>query len=81
MRPTREHLDTTLKANQLLDEAGWVMGRVGGIRVAKGAMYAEDRTRLSLELQGVYGFRSAATHRKFIVENLKAIGVEAPSEL
>jgi peptide/nickel transport system substrate-binding protein len=64
------------KANQLLDEAGWVMGD-DGIRVAKGAMYAEDGTRLSLELQGYTAFDPLQFTEEFIVENLKAIGVEA----
>ncbi len=64
------------KANQLLDEAGWVMGD-DGIRVAKGAMYAEDGTRLSLELQGYTAFDPLQLTEEFIVENLKAIGVEA----
>ncbi|MBE0671485.1 MAG: peptide ABC transporter substrate-binding protein [Anaerolineales bacterium] len=64
------------KANQLLDEAGWVMGD-DGIRVAKGAMYADDGTRLSLELQGYTAFDPLQLTEEFIVENLKAIGVEA----
>jgi peptide/nickel transport system substrate-binding protein len=64
------------KANQLLDEAGWVMGS-DGIRVAKGAMYAADGTRLSLELQGYTAFDPLQLTEEFIVENLKAIGVEA----
>ena len=64
------------KANQLLDEAGWVMGE-DGIRVAKGAMYAKDGTRLSLELQGYTAFDPLQLTEEFIVENLKAIGVEA----
>jgi peptide/nickel transport system substrate-binding protein len=64
------------KANQLLDEAGWVMGD-DGIRVAKGAMYAEDGTRLSLELQGYTAFDPLQLTEEFIVENLKAVGVEA----
>jgi len=59
-----------------LDEAGWVMGD-DGIRVAKGAMYAEDGTRLSLELQGYTAFDPLQLTEEFIVENLKAIGVEA----
>ncbi len=63
-------------ANKLLDEAGWVMGD-DGIRVAKGAMYAEDGTRLSLELQGYTAFDPLQLTEEFIVENLKAIGVEA----
>ncbi len=64
------------KANQLLDEAGWVMG-ADGIRAAKGAMYAEDGTRLSLELQGYTAFDPLQLTEEFIVENLKAVGVEA----
>lgn len=64
------------KANQLLEEAGWVMGD-DGIRVAKGAMYAEDGTRLSLELQGYTAFDPLQLTEEFIVENLKAVGVEA----
>lgn len=64
------------KANQLLDEAGWVMG-TDGIRAAKGAMYAKDGTRLSLELQGYTAFDPLQLTEEFIVENLKAVGVEA----
>ncbi|MFN8382772.1 MAG: peptide ABC transporter substrate-binding protein [Anaerolineales bacterium] len=63
-------------ANKLLDEAGWVMGD-DGIRVAKGAKYAKDGTRLSLELQGYTAFDPLQLTEEFIVENLKAIGVEA----
>ncbi|MBM3126903.1 MAG: hypothetical protein FJZ87_17845, partial [Chloroflexi bacterium] len=64
------------KADQLLEEAGWVMGN-DGIRVAKGAMYAEDGTRLSLELQGYTAFDPLQLTEEFIVPNLKAIGIEA----
>lgn len=64
------------KANSLLDEAGWVVGS-DGIRVAKGAMYASDGTRLSLELQGYTNFEPLQRTEEFIVENLKAVGVEA----
>ena len=64
------------KANQLLEEAGWVMGD-DGIRVAKGAMYAPDGTRLSLELQGYTAFDPLQLTEEFIVENLKAAGIEA----
>jgi peptide/nickel transport system substrate-binding protein len=64
------------KANQLLEEAGWVMGN-DGIRVAKGATYAKDGTRLSLELQGYTAFDPLQRTEEFIVENLKAVGVEA----
>lgn len=63
-------------ANKLLDEAGWVMGD-DGIRVAQGAMYAEDGTRLSLELQGYTAFDPLQLTEEFIVENLKAVGIEA----
>ena len=64
------------KAKQLLTEAGWVEGS-DGIRVAKGAKYAEDGTRLSLELQGYTNFDPLDRTEQFIVENLKAVGVEA----
>jgi peptide/nickel transport system substrate-binding protein len=64
------------KANQLLDEAGWVMGS-DGIRVAKGAKYAPEGTRLSLELQGYTAFDPLQLTEEFIVENLKAVGIEA----
>jgi len=64
------------KAKQLLTEAGWVEGE-DGIRVAQGALYAEDGTRLSMELQGYTGYEPLERVEQFIVENLKAIGVEA----
>src|SRR6185436_6843829 len=64
------------KAKQLLTEAGWVEG-ADGIRVAKGAKYAEDGTRLSLEMQGYTGYEPLERVEQFIVENLKAVGVEA----
>jgi len=64
------------KAKQLLTDAGWVEGS-DGIRVAKGAKYAEDGTRLSLELQGYTNFDPLDRTEQFIVENLKAVGIEA----
>jgi len=64
------------KAKQLLTEAGWVEGS-DGIRVADGALYAEDGTRLSLELQGYTTFEPLERTEQFIVENLKAVGIEA----
>ncbi|OGO66188.1 MAG: hypothetical protein A2030_02035 [Chloroflexi bacterium RBG_19FT_COMBO_50_10] len=48
-----------------------------GIRVAEGALYAEDGTRLSLELQGYTNFEPLQRTEEFIVENLKAVGIEA----
>jgi peptide/nickel transport system substrate-binding protein len=64
------------KAKQLLDQAGWVAGS-DGIRVAKGAKYAKDGTRLSLEMEGYTNYDPLQQTEEFIVENLKAIGVEA----
>lgn len=64
------------KAKSLLEEAGWVAGP-DGIRVAQGAMYAPDGTRLSLELQGYTNFEPIQRTEEFVVENLKAVGVEA----
>ena len=45
--------------------------------MAQGAEFAEDGTRLSLELQGYTNFEPLERTEQFIVENLKAIGVEA----
>ena len=64
------------KAKGLLTEAGWVEG-LDGIRVAQGAQYAEDGTRLSLELQGYTSFDPLDRTEQFIVENLKEVGIEA----
>src|SRR5687767_1072591 len=64
------------KAKQLLTEAGWVEGP-DGIRVAQGAQYAEAGTRLSMELQGYTSFDPLDRTEQFIVENLKAVGIEA----
>ena len=64
------------KAKALLEQAGWVAG-ADGIRVAKGAKYAADGTRLSLELQGYTNFEPLQRTEEFIVENLKAVGIEA----
>ncbi len=64
------------KARQLLTEAGWVEG-ADGIRVAKGAQYAPDGTRLSLELQGYTNFEPLERTQQFIVEKLKQVGIEA----
>ncbi len=64
------------KATALLEEAGWKVGS-DGIRVAQGALYAEDGSRLSLELQGYTNFEPLQRTEEFIVENLKAVGIEA----
>ena len=64
------------KAKQLLTEAGWVEGP-DGIRVAQDALYAEDGTRLSLEMQGYTGYEPLERVEQFIAENLKAVGIEA----
>lgn len=63
-------------AKKLLEEAGWVVG-ADGIRVAKGALHANDGTRLSLDLMGYTNFAPLQRAEEFIVENLKAVGIEA----
>ena len=63
------------KAAQLLDEAGWVMGP-DGIRVAKGAKYAADGTRLSLEVMGYTDFRLLEQTELVLADELKGLGVE-----
>ena len=63
------------KAKDLLTQAGWVEGP-DGIRVAQGAMYAEDGARLSMEMQGYTGYEPLERVEQFIAENLKAVGIE-----
>ncbi len=63
-------------AKKQLTEAGWVEG-ADGIRVAKGAPNAADGTRLSLELQGYTSYEPLQRTEEFLVENLKAVGIEA----
>lgn len=50
-RPSAFSVD---KAKQLLTDAGWVPG-ADGIRVAQGAKYAKDSTRLRLKYQTASG--------------------------
>ena len=45
--------------------------------MAEGAQYAEDGTRLSLELQRYTTFEPLERTEQYIVENLKAVGIEA----
>jgi len=71
----RQHDYDPAAANELLEEAGWVMGD-DGIRVASGALYAEDGTRLSLELQGYTAFEPLQRTEEFIVENWAQVGIE-----
>ena len=62
-------------AKALLDEAGWVEGS-DGIRVAQGAEYAEDGTRLTLQLNGYTNFQQLVKLEEGIAEMLKAVGIE-----
>ena len=63
------------KAASLLDEAGWVMGD-DGIRVAQGAQYAPDGTRLSLEMMGYTDFRILEQTELVIADLYKDLGIE-----
>lgn len=63
------------KAAQMLEDAGWVMGS-DGVRVAQGAAYAPDGTRLSLEMMGYTDFRLLEQTELVIADQLKQIGVE-----
>lgn len=64
------------KANALLDEAGWVLGN-DGIRVAQGAMYAEDGTRLTVQLNGYTNYQPLVKLEEALVEMFKVVGIEA----
>lgn len=72
----RPYLYSPAKAKALLDKAGWVEG-ADGIRVAQGARYAEDGTRLTLQLNGYTDFQPLAKLEEALVEMFKAVGVEA----
>ncbi len=63
------------KAAALLDQAGWVMGN-DGVRVAKGAKYAPDGTRLSLDILGYTDFRLLEQTELVIADMYSDLGVE-----
>lgn len=64
------------KAKALFEEAGWVEGS-DGIRVAQGALYAEDGTWLTVQLNGYTSFQPLTKLEEALVEMFKAVGVEA----
>lgn len=60
----------------LLEEAGWVDEDGDGIREAKGALYAEDGTPLSLRMVGYTGWSLLEQTEQVIAAMMKDIGVE-----
>lgn len=72
----RPYLYNPAKAKALLDKAGWMEG-ADGIRVAQGARYTEERTRLTLQINGYSDFQPLAKLEAALVEMFKAVGVEA----
>ncbi|RIK45216.1 MAG: hypothetical protein DCC57_16855 [Chloroflexi bacterium] len=63
------------RAKYLLEQAGWVEGE-DGVRVASGALYVEDGTRLSLRLQGYNDFQPLVDLEDALVAQFAAVGVE-----
>ena len=63
------------RARALLEEAGWAAGP-DGIRVAKGARYAKDGTRLRLKLQTTTGNKLREEAEQLIIQYMRAIGLE-----
>lgn len=63
------------RARALLQEAGWAPGP-DGIRVAKGARYAKDGTRLRLKLQTTTGNKLREEAEQLIIQYMRAIGLE-----
>lgn len=63
------------RAASLLEEAGWVMGN-GGVRVAQGAKYAPDGTRLSLDIIGYTDFRLLEQTELVIADLYSDLGIE-----
>jgi peptide/nickel transport system substrate-binding protein len=64
------------QARQLLDQAGWKVGS-DGIRVAQGAQFAPDGTRLRLKMQGPTGDALREQVEQILVERWKQVGIEA----
>src|SRR5437867_1707712 len=63
------------RARQLLDQAGWKVG-ADGIRVAQGAKYAKDGTRLRLKLQTTTGNKLREQVEQLLIDYMKQIGLE-----
>ncbi|MBI4786954.1 MAG: peptide ABC transporter substrate-binding protein [Chloroflexi bacterium] len=64
------------RARQLLDQAGWRLG-ADGVRVAEGAPFASDGTRLRLKLQGPSGDALREQVEQVLLDRWKEVGVEA----
>ncbi|GIK72091.1 MAG: ABC transporter substrate-binding protein [Chloroflexota bacterium] len=71
----RKYLYDPETAKALLEEAGWVEGP-DGIRVAQGAAYAEDGTRLRVQLNGYTNFQQLVKLEEALAEMFKAVGIE-----
>lgn len=67
------------RARALLDQAGWKTGS-DGIRIANGAHYATNGTRLRLKLQGPTGDSLREQVEQVLLEQWKAVGIEAVIE-
>ncbi len=63
------------RAAELLEEAGWVMGD-DGVRVAQDAPYAEDGTRLELDMTGYTDFRLLEQTELVIADLWSDLGIE-----
>ncbi len=63
------------RARQLLDQAGWKVGS-DGIRVAQGAKFAKDGTRLRLKLQTTTGNKLREQTEQLLIDYMKGIGIE-----
>jgi peptide/nickel transport system substrate-binding protein len=63
------------RAKQLLEQAGWKVGP-DGIRVAQGARFAKDGTRLRLKLQTTTGNKLREQAEQLLIDYMKQIGLE-----
>ncbi len=73
--PTRASEYDPARAKQLLDQAGWKVGP-DGIRVAQGAKYAKDGTRLRLKFQTTTGNKLREQAQQLLIDYMKQIGIE-----
>jgi len=70
-----EYEYSTDKAKQLLTDAGWIPGP-DGIRVAKGAKYAPDGTRLRLQFMTTTGDDVRERTQLLVIEDMRKAGME-----
>jgi peptide/nickel transport system substrate-binding protein len=65
------------RAQELLEEAGFVDQNGDGIRECRGCQYAEEGQRLSVQLNGYTNFQALTRLQEAMVEMWREVGIEA----